>query len=389
MISVLNHRQPLNGNRLYRLLLPLLLIAICFNTPSKAQDKPGPGTYKVAMILPFHMYDYNGSNMNRSNIMLDYYQGFYLALKEYEQKGLNMKLYVYDNAHDTGITKQILEKPEIREMDLIIAPILDEHLHILNHYSSKNQVAVLSPFTATDSLFPNNPLFFNAAPAHKTKAEAFYDYYRKAAPDKILLLLKNEADWDNGFGPQLVKLLESKDKVDYRMASTGDLAKADSNFLPKGKNYLVFHGAETSKEIKTINNFFDRQKSTFEVLGDYKPATLRYVPRAKREKYGYKIISADFTNPLDSSVLGEFKNTYKDSFSLNVSRYSVIGHDQAAFISEMFMKYDRFRANDFTGESHQYYTTRFLFKKDRHCNQNKGLFILKISDGDELEEVRY
>lgn len=390
MISVLNHRPPLNGNKtLKKNILIVCLVSLALLGSANAFP-PRDSVYKIAMILPFHMYDYNGPNVNRSNIMLDYYQGFYLALKEYEQKGLNVKLYVYDNEHDTVKTKEILEKPELKTMDLVISPILDEHLHILNHFSSKHQVAVMSPFTAIDSLFPNNPLFFNAAPAEKTKAEIFYEYYRKAAPDKILLILKNDAEWNNGFGPQLQQLLESKDKVDYRIASTADLAKADSNFLPKWKHYLVFHNAETTKDIKVINNFFDKQKSTFEVVADYKPATLKNIPKIKRTKYNYKILSADYTNPADSSIiLRDFKTAYKNTFNLNISRYSVIGHDQAALVSEMFLKYDRFRANDFVGDSHQYYATRFVFKKDRHCNQNKAVFILRISEEDTLEEVKY
>lgn len=390
MILALNHLPPLNGNNTLKKGI-LIACLLCLGLTGFTKAFPSrDSVYKIAMILPFHMYDYNGPNVNRSNIMLDYYQGFYLALKEYEKKGLNVKLYVYDNEHDTTKTKEILEKPELKTMDLVISPILNEHLHILNHFSSKHQVAVMSPFTAIDSLFPNNPLFFNAAPAEKTKAETFYEYYRKSAPDKLLLILKNESDWNNGFGPQLQELLESKDKVDYRIASTNDLAKADSNFLPKWKHYLVFHNAETTKDIKVINNFFDRQKSTFEVIADYKPNTLKYIPKVKRSKYNYKIMSADYINPTDSSViLHDFKTAYKSTFNLNISRYSVIGHDQAAFVSEMLLKYDRFRANDFVGETHQYYATRFVFKKDRHCNQNKAVFILKISDEDILEEVKY
>jgi hypothetical protein len=390
MILVQNRLLQLNGNKNLKSKFYIFCFLLLGCSAFVKAGTPSDSTYKIAMILPFHMYDYNGANVNRSNIMLDYYQGFYLALKEYEAKGLNVKVYVYDNEHDTNKTKEILEKPELKQMDLIISPIMNEHLHLLNHFSSKNQIAVMSPFTAIDSLFPNNPLFFNAAPAEKTKAEIFYDYYRKAAPDKILLILKNEEEWNNAFGPQLQALLESKDKVDYRIASTSDLAKADSNFLPKWKHYLVFHNAETTKDIKVINNFFDKQKSTFEVVADYKPSTLKYVPKVKRNKYNYKILSADYTNPEDSSIiLKDFKTTYKNTFNLNISRYSVIGHDQAAFISEMLLKYDRFRANDFVGEPHQYYATRFVFKKDMHCNQNKAVFILKISEEDILEEVKY
>lgn len=391
MTLVQNRQLPLSGNKGLFIKVLLFILGFVNSIPQSCATKTDPdSSYKVAMILPLHLHNYNGPNVNRANIMLDYYQGFYLALKEYETQGLKIKVFVYDNEHDTTKTKEILEKSELRNMDLIVSPILDEHLHILNHFSSKYQVPVFSPFTAIDSLFPNNPLFFNAAPAKKTKAEFFYDYFRKSNPDKIVLIIKNDADWEKGFGPELLQLLETKKNIDYRLVTADEMAKADSNFLPKWKNYLVYHGSEDSKGIKTLTTFFEKQKATFEIVGDYKPQTLKLIPAQKRKKYEIKIISSDFTNPMDSAVvLKDFKINYKFISNLNPSRYSVIGHDQASFISEILMKYGRFNANDFTGDIHLYYATKFLFKKDRHCNQNKGLFILKISDTDFLEEVKY
>ena len=394
MISVPNPLLLLSGSKVLPKLGISLLLYItgfgCTIPQSRAVQKQPDSTYKIAMILPLHLYKYYGNNVNRANIMLDYYQGFYIALKEYESQGFKVKLFIYDNEHDTTKTKEILEKPEMKDMHLIIAPILNEHLHILNHFSCKNQIAVMSPFTAIDSLFPNNPLFFNAAPALKTKAEIFYDYYRKTNPDKILLIVKNEVEWDKGYGQELIKLLETKDNIDYRVLTFEEIVKADSNFLPKWKEYIVFHNSETAKGVKALTTFLDKQKATFEIVGDYKPNTLKSIPALKRRKFDIKIISSDYTNPMDSAIImRDFKVSYKGYSNLNPSRYSVIGHDQASFVCEILMKYDRFRANDFVGDIHQYYATKFLFKKDHHCNQNKGMFILKIAEEEMLEEVKY
>lgn len=393
MIFHRNHLLPLNGNNMAVIKKGLVLIAflLCSVSLFAGQGNTPPGkTFKVAMILPLHLDDYNGANVNRANIMLDYYQGFLLGLKQYEAQGFNVKLFVFDNKHDTAVTKELLLKPEMKDMDLIIAPILNEHLYIINHFSSKNQIAVLSPFTAADSLFPNNPLFFNAAPAERTKAELFYEYYRKTCPDKNLLIVKNDAKEEKGYSEKLIELLDTKPNINYRVINVSELADADSNFLVKWKDYLVYYTAETNKEIKAFNAFLDKQKATFEVFGDYKLATLKMVPKVKREKYGYKVISSDFINPMDSAeVMHDFKANYKTQFFLNPSRYSFIGHDQACFIAENLLKYDRFRATDFTGDSKSYYVVRFLFKKDKHCNQNKGLFILEFNEEEIPVEVKF
>ncbi|NUM31583.1 MAG: hypothetical protein HUU47_04580 [Bacteroidetes bacterium] len=385
MILVQNLRLQLNGNKTIKLFF--FILSFIFSGINLYAVKHVDSAYKIAMILPFHFNDYNGANINRSNIMLDYYQGFYTALKYYETKGLKLKLFIYDNEHDTNITKEILQKPELKKMDLIISPILDEHLHILNHFSSKNQIAVFSPFTAADSLFPKNPLFFNAAPSEKSKAEAFFDYYRKNCNDKKILIFKSDSEKNENFENRLEELILNKNNVEYRFITEDDILNADSSFLPNYKEYFLYHKAENAKEVKTLISFLDKQNANIEILADYKPLVLKAIHYSKRNKYNIKIISSDYINPLDSAEkMHDFKNFYKTEFSLFPSRYSIIGHDQACLISEIFLKYKRFRAVDFTGENFKFYSTKFLFKKDPHCNQNRSLFILKYNDK-LLEEV--
>lgn len=186
MILAQNRRPLLSGNK--GLLIKVLLFILGFvnSMPQSIASKLNPdSSYKVAMILPLHLHNYNGSNVNRANIMLDYYQGFYLGLKEYESQGLKIKVYLYDNEHDTSKTKQILEKPEMKKMDLIIAPILHEHLYIINHFSCKYQIPVFSPFTAADSLYPNNPLFLMRHRPNEQRLSFFMITTAKQIPTRL------------------------------------------------------------------------------------------------------------------------------------------------------------------------------------------------------------
>ena len=138
MTLVQNHRQLSNGNnRLFKKVLIFIFGMITIIPSFSASKIEADSSYKIALILPLHLHQYSGINVNRTNIMLDYYQGFYLALKEYEAHGLRMKVFVYDNEHDTSVTKAILQKDELKKMDLIVTPIADDHLHLLNHFSSK------------------------------------------------------------------------------------------------------------------------------------------------------------------------------------------------------------------------------------------------------------
>ncbi|MCB9252963.1 MAG: hypothetical protein H6605_10880 [Flavobacteriales bacterium] len=370
----------------FRLIVIVLLLFLQHLNAGPQKDT----TYRIAIILPFHWNDYTGQNINRSNIMLDYYNGFLVALKNYESKGLNVKLYAFDNENDTNKTKEILSRPELKTMNLIVTPIMESHLHIVNHFSSKNGIIAFSPFTAIDSLFPNNPLFYNAAPAETTKANEFYMYYRKNCPDKTLLILKSKNYWEQGFGPELLKLLETKNNIDYKVLNVEDLFKADSTFLARSKKYLVFHNTRNKKELVIVGSFMDRQKASFEMLLDYKPYILEQIALDRRIKYDMKILTADHFDETDSSwKVRKFRNEYRDQCKLEVSRYGVIGHDQGTFISEILLKYNRFNANDFTGEPFQYFSTEYLFKKDHHCNQNKGLFILRSDDEGKLSIVDY
>ena len=87
MILAQNHRPLLSGNKGLFLKVLLFVLGFVNSIPESSAFKiKSDSSYRVAMILPLHLYNYNGPNVNRTNIMLDYYQGFYLGLKEFESQ---------------------------------------------------------------------------------------------------------------------------------------------------------------------------------------------------------------------------------------------------------------------------------------------------------------
>lgn len=77
MISAQNHLPPLSGSKFISKAIANIIVfafVFCLANPNVKTTPPsGDSSYKIAMILPLHLYHYQGNNVNRANIMLDYY----------------------------------------------------------------------------------------------------------------------------------------------------------------------------------------------------------------------------------------------------------------------------------------------------------------------------
>ena len=76
---------------------------------------------KAAIVLPFNT-DGTGSNDEQVR-MVEYYEGFLMALDSLKQKGVSVDLYTYDSGKTTASINKILNKPEMKNMDVIFGDV--------------------------------------------------------------------------------------------------------------------------------------------------------------------------------------------------------------------------------------------------------------------------
>ena len=110
-------------------------------------------TVNAALMLPFGLDAAGG----QQTLMVEYYEGFLLAVDSLKRQGLNINLHVYDTGGKTASIAPLLEKAELKRMDIIFGPGHSEHVKALSEFAKKNDIRLVIPFTSKDSEVFNNP----------------------------------------------------------------------------------------------------------------------------------------------------------------------------------------------------------------------------------------
>ncbi|MCL2650876.1 MAG: LysM peptidoglycan-binding domain-containing protein [Candidatus Azobacteroides sp.] len=148
----------------------------------------------VAMLLPFGVKE----KTNPANLqfkVVEYYEGFLLALDSLKKQGISVHLQVMDIGNDTKFLKQILQADDLKQSNLIIGGFSDEQIILLSDFSNQHRIPYIVPFASKcDEILKNPYLFQIYTPAgylYTKASKAFLNKYRNY---NIIFLQEDNAD---------------------------------------------------------------------------------------------------------------------------------------------------------------------------------------------------
>ncbi len=152
-------------------------------------------TIKAALVLPFGT-DGNG-NKDEHVRMVEYYEGFLMALDSLKKKGISIDLHTYDSGNTQTSVKQILNKPEMKNMDIIFGPAHTEQVKPMADFAEKNNIRLVVPFTSRSNEVFNNPLVYQInTPQSYLYSEVYEHFFRKFSAANIIFLDAATGDTD-------------------------------------------------------------------------------------------------------------------------------------------------------------------------------------------------
>ena len=113
----------------------------------------------IALILPFQLH--KSAPPKQAYLYTDFYKGFLMALDStanITNKHINLK--VYDTQHNLNVTDSILALPELKTMNILIAPSEPQQLSKVNAFGKDNGVPVLNCFTTKNEDYLDNPYVY-------------------------------------------------------------------------------------------------------------------------------------------------------------------------------------------------------------------------------------
>ena len=113
----------------------------------------------IALVLPFQLH--KSAPPKQAYLYTDFYKGFLLALDSTSRvSNKHINLTVYDTQHNLNVTDSILALPELKAMNMIIAPSEPQQLARINAFGKANGVPVMNCFTTKNEDYQDNPYVY-------------------------------------------------------------------------------------------------------------------------------------------------------------------------------------------------------------------------------------
>lgn len=205
---------------------------------------------KAAIILPF-MLDSTSLNSDRAK-MVEFYEGFLLALDSLKKEGVSIDLHLYDSGNGRQSIAPILRRPEMREMNIIFGPVHEKHITEVAAFADTTGIRVVIPFERNvDEVFTNPYLYQVNTPQSYFCSEVYDHFFRQFPHPNVIFFDSPNEDEDGiiaGFKQELTNRQAPFTVLPADTATNKDLIR--SHLSLKHQNILMM----TSEKSGSLNN---------------------------------------------------------------------------------------------------------------------------------------
>ncbi|WP_308756694.1 LysM peptidoglycan-binding domain-containing protein [uncultured Bacteroides sp.] len=156
-----------------------------FSENSKSNERIS--TIKAAVILPFLP---DGASKSESAKMVEYYEGFLMAVDSLKRTGTSVDLYTYSTGSAASSLNSILGKSEMKNMDIIFGPLHQQHIKPLADFADKHDIRLVIPFTSKDNTVFRNPSVYQINTPQSYLYSEVYDHFVRQFPNANVIFIE-------------------------------------------------------------------------------------------------------------------------------------------------------------------------------------------------------
>ena len=290
---------------------------------------------KVAVILPFSKTEEKVSA--ESQKMINLYQGFLLAVDSLKQRGCNVEVFAYDEASSVTPVASVLQKPEMKDMQLIVGPIRQWNLKSVADFAHQNNIAHVVPLSNDLSLVNEHPTTFQVNSHNSLLFNQVYNRFYLIHKDHNIIFVNMNDRGDNmSYITDFKKDLDAKG-VKYSNASVADFATV-RDALKKGMNNTIIPSSGSTTAFETLCKKLDGLELTTEytvqLFGFPEWQTLQGKNDKYLGKYQCQFFTSFYSNGSSSRIQqfnGRFRRWFNQDQYNSFPKYGELGYDIGAY----------------------------------------------------------
>jgi len=208
------------------------------------------GTIKVAVILPFLNSD--GQKVAETERMVEYYEGFLLAIDSLKRTGTSIDLHTYNSGETGNQLSEILQKEEMKNMDIIFGPLHTAQIKPLADFAQKNGIRLVVPFTSRDNTVYNNAAVYQINTPQSYFYSEVYEHFTRQFPRANVIFLQSSATDKNDFIKGLRDELQSKSIPMTTLSESADYIAMRGAMRNDRDNFFIPTSGDKAILIKTL-----------------------------------------------------------------------------------------------------------------------------------------
>ncbi|NDV70231.1 LysM peptidoglycan-binding domain-containing protein [Dysgonomonas sp. 25] len=322
-------------------------------TPVKAGE-----TIRVAILLPFT----EGGKNVRKEKLVEYYEGFLLAVRELKATGLNAEIYTFDTGseNDTQRLISILETSEMRGLHLLIGGISQVQIDIMSDFSRRTGTRYVIPFgTSRDKdVLAGSPNTYQMTVSHKTLfaeiTKAFADKFRN---ENIIFVTEPGSNLDKRDFTDVLKAVLASEGIPYKDLHTQDnMVEEIKSATVLDKNNILIPTSSSEPTLRRLSGILNTV-----IEPPKKQAGKESEPQAQITLFGYPDWQAylnltsqlykfntyiytgfylDESNKTVQREMYEYKKWYNKEIPLSFPKFCFLGYDTGVYFLSGLQKYN-------------------------------------------------
>lgn len=345
---------------------------------------------KVGLLLPFAS----------DKRMVEYYEGFLLAVDSLKRVGTSVDLYVYDCADDAARIKTLLGKDEMKHLDILFGPMSQSQIPLVAQFARDNNVRMVIPFSSKDDEVFHNPSVYQInTPQSYLYSEVYEHFFRQFTNVHAVFIEssqpdKEKADFVKGFKNEMkrrgVSMTTVHENAMVDALKTALRADRTNVFIPtSGENVMLI---KILPQLKILVREMPEFNICLFGYPEWQTYTRDHLDSFfELDTYFYSSFYTNTLFPAAAQFSKDYRRWYGKILNSRFPNYAMLGFDTGFF----FLKGLSVFGNDLESRMNEMKLTPIQtgFKFERVNNWggfiNKKVFFIRFNRNYDLEKLDF
>lgn len=187
-------------------------------------------TFRIALMIPLYLEETDSLDVEQFLVepqndffpfrFIRFYEGAILALDSLRSQGFNIELFVYDVDQSITKTAKVLQKPELRNMDLIIGPLQYKSFSQVALFAGNFNIPIVNPFSFRSEIVEKYKTVIKAKPGTAHQAELLPSLIKRDYDGAKIFLITHTSYQNADEVIALQSKLQNTLKPNYKVPNT-------------------------------------------------------------------------------------------------------------------------------------------------------------------------